>query len=56
MTDPVANARTLFPTIQITLVSIVVALALQELLSRLPTRRHSSLKFTEARICCLRTG
>ncbi len=37
MTDPVANARTLFPTIQITLVSIVVALALQELLSRLPT-------------------
>jgi hypothetical protein len=26
------------------------------LLSRLPTRRHSSLKFTEARICCLRTG
>ncbi len=37
MADPAANARALFPTIQITLVSIVVALALQQLLDRLPT-------------------
>lgn len=36
MADPVANARTLFPTIQITLVSIVVALALQQLLDLMP--------------------
>ncbi len=37
MADPADKARTLFPTIQITLVSIIVALALQQLLNLLPT-------------------
>ena len=37
MTDPIQRIRAHFPTIQITMVSIVVALALQELLDRLPT-------------------
>lgn len=36
MADPVANARALFPTIQITLVSIIVALALQQMLDLMP--------------------
>ena len=37
MSDPAGNARALFPTIQITLISIIVALALQQLLNLLPT-------------------
>ena len=36
MMDPVTNVRTLFPTVQITLVSIIVALSLEQLLDALP--------------------
>jgi hypothetical protein len=37
MSDPATRARLHFPTIQITMVSIIVAFALQEWLDRLPT-------------------
>jgi len=36
MSDPVKRARVQLPTIQITMVSIIVALALQQWLDRLP--------------------